>query len=642
MALEIRRLIGHHRIADSVCLVEGVVGEVVNFVENGLGRGLGDAAGHAAPDAPGGVAVEEGLPLPLHVLSLFFGHGPADHVGLAQGVTGQLLEDLDDLLLIHDASVGTGQDRLQLGMLVGHQGGIVLAGHEPGDGVHRAGAVQGDDGGDVLDVLGLQPQAYAGHAGGLHLEHAAGFALGQHIEGGLVVHGNVRQAEIRVVLLDHLHRVVQHRQVPQAQKVHFQQTQLLQGHHGILAHDGLVVPGQGDIFIHRTLGDDHAGGVGGGMAGHTLQGPGGVDELVDSGVSLVQVRQLFGQLQSVLQGDMGPGRHQLGHGIRFGVGHVQHPAHVPDGGPGGHGAEGDDLGHMVVAILAADIVHHLASAGIAEIHVDIRHGHPLRVQEPLKIQAVLHGVDVRDTQAVGHHAAGGGAAARPHGDSRALGIVHEILDDEEIVRKAHFLDHGQLVFQLPVVFRLLGTVALREALFTQLPQIGGRVVPRRQPELRQVILAEGEVKLAPVGNALGVLHGVGITGEQLLHLLRGADVEIPRLIAHAVLVVHGFSGLDAQQHVVALGVLLPEIVGVIGADQGNARLLVQAQQAPVHRGLLGNAVVLQLQIEVVPAQDLLHSQGVFPGPLIVAADQAAGNFTGQARRQADKALRMPA
>ena len=297
---------------------------------------------------------------------------------------------------------------------------------------------------------------------------------------------------------------------------------------------------------------------------------------------------------------------------------------------------------MVVAVFAADIVHHLAPAGIAEIHVDIRHGDTFRVQEALKIQAVLHGVDVRDAQAVGHHAAGGGAAARAHRDPRPLGIVHEILDDEEIVRKAHFLDHGQLVFQLPVVFRLLGAVALREALFTQLPQIGGGVVPLRQLELRQVILAEGEVKPAAVSNALGVLHGVGITGEQLLHLLRGADVEILRLIAHTVLVVHGFSGLDAQQHVVALGVLLPEIVGVVGADQGNARLLVQAQQAPVHRGLLGNAVVLQLQIEVVPAQDLLHGQGVFLGPLIVAADQAAGNFSGQAGGKADKALRMPA
>ena len=293
MALEIRRLIGHHRITDGVGLVEGVVGEVVNFIENGLGRGLGDAAGHAAPDVPGGVAVEEGLPLPLHVLGLFFGHGPADHVGLAQGVTGQLLEDLDDLLLIHDASVGTGQDRLQLGMLVGHQGGIVLAGHEPGDGVHRAGAVQGDDGGDVLDVLGLQPQAYAGHAGGLHLEHAAGFALGQHIEGGLVVHGNVRQAEIRVVLLDHFHRVVQHRQVPQAQKVHFQQAQLLQSRHHILAYYRVVVPRQRYIFVYRQLCDDHARRVGRGVPRHSLQCHGCVDELLDLWLLPVHICQLL-------------------------------------------------------------------------------------------------------------------------------------------------------------------------------------------------------------------------------------------------------------------------------------------------------------------------------------------------------------
>ena len=91
-----------------------------------------------------------------------------------------------------------------------------------------------------------------------------------------------------------------------------------------------------------------------------------------------------------------------------------------------------------------------------------------------------------------------------------------------------------------------------------------------------------------------------------------------------------------------LGVLLPEIVGVVGADQGNARLLVQAQQAPVHRGLLGNAVVLKLQIEIATSQNVLHGQGIFLGPLIVAADQAAGNFTGQARRQADEALGVPA
>src|SRR5699024_870298 len=91
-------------------------------------------------------------------------------------------------------------------------------------------------------------------------------------------------------------------------------------------------------------------------------------------------------------------------------------AHVPDGSPGGHGAEGDDLGHPVVAVLPADVVHDLVPAGVAEVHVNIRHAHPLGVQEPLEVQAVLHGVDVGDVEAVGDHAAGGAAPARAHGD----------------------------------------------------------------------------------------------------------------------------------------------------------------------------------------------------------------------------------
>ena len=76
--------------------------------------------------------MEEGLPLPLDVLDLLFGHGPADHVGLAQGVARQAAEDLDDLLLVDDTAVGVGQDGLQGGVLVGDRVRVVLAGDEPG------------------------------------------------------------------------------------------------------------------------------------------------------------------------------------------------------------------------------------------------------------------------------------------------------------------------------------------------------------------------------------------------------------------------------------------------------------------------------------------------------------------------------
>ena len=51
-----------------------VSGENIRF-------GLGDAVGLAAGYAPLGVAVDEGLPLPLHVLLLLFAHGGDDRGG---------------------------------------------------------------------------------------------------------------------------------------------------------------------------------------------------------------------------------------------------------------------------------------------------------------------------------------------------------------------------------------------------------------------------------------------------------------------------------------------------------------------------------------------------------------------------------
>ena len=93
-------------------LIKGVVGKVRDLVVNALGDLLGDAVGGAPGDIPLRVPVQESLPLPLDILQFFLGHGPADHVGLPQRVAGQAPEDLNDLLLVDDAAVGVGEDRL--------------------------------------------------------------------------------------------------------------------------------------------------------------------------------------------------------------------------------------------------------------------------------------------------------------------------------------------------------------------------------------------------------------------------------------------------------------------------------------------------------------------------------------------------
>ena len=119
---------------------------------------------------------------------------------------------------------------------------------------------------------------------------------------------------------------------------------------------------------------------------------------------------------------------------------------------------------MVFAVFVLDVVDDLAAPALAEVDVDIGHADPLRVQEALEIQAVLDGVHRRDVQAVGRDAPRRRAAPRPHRDALALGIGDKIRRDEEIIGKAHAVDHVQLVEELFFDIFLRRAVLALEAL----------------------------------------------------------------------------------------------------------------------------------------------------------------------------------
>ena len=521
--------------------------------------------------------------------------------------------------------------------------GVIFALDEAGDGVHGPGAVQGDDGGDVLDAPGLESGAHPGDPRALQLEHAGGLAGGEHVEDLGVVLGNVLHPEARLPPAHQPGRVLQHRQVPEAQEIHLQQPQLFQGGHGVLADHALVVFCQGHIFIEGFFRDHHACGVGGGVAGNPLQGPGRVDEGVEPGVVVVKLLQGLAQAQRLVQADIlsrGHG-HLLGHGVRFPITHVHGPAHVPDGVPGGHGAEGDDLGHMVGAVFLVYIINNLSPAVHAEIDVDIRHAHPLGVQEALKVKAVFHRVHVGDPQAVAHQGTRGAAPAGANGDALALGVGDEIPDDEEIVHKAHAGDGVQLERQLPADFLIPIPVAPGKALPAKALEIAEAVrLPLRKGVAGQVVSPEGEVEIALFRDLLRGGHGLREVWEEGGHLLLALEIEFFPLEAHPPGVIHGFPGLDAQQHVLGPGVGLFQVVGVVGEDQGDARLPAQAPEALGRGELLGDAVVLDFQVEIPGgkgAAEVLR-QGLGPG--VVPLDQHAGNGSCQAAGQAHKTLGM--
>ena len=335
---------------------------------------------------------------------------------------------------------------------------------------------------------------------------------------------------------------------------------------------------------------------------------------------------------------MGGGGHQLGNHVRLGIGKVQRPAYVPDGAPGGHGAKGGDLGHMVGAILAHDVLNDLRPPLLTEIRIEIRHTHPFRVQKPLENQGVLHGVYFRDVHTVGRDGAGTGATAWADRDPLLLGIADKIPDNQVVVDITHGADDADLILQAVFIFLGLLGIPLLKALIAKLPEIALVGIARGHREGRQVVLVEGKFQVAPIGDLHRIFKGLREPRKQDAKLFLAFDVEFLGLEFHPVLVVHGFARLDAKKHILHFGVFLAQIVGIVGDDHGKPRLPGQPLNALVYRALLINAVILKLQEKVSLAENVGQFQGVFLGPLVVLPHQALGDGTGKAGGQGNQPL----
>src|SRR5699024_9264765 len=111
------------------------------------------------------------------------------------------------------------------------------------------------------------------------------------------------------------------------------------------------------------------------------------------------------------------------------------------------GSESDDLHYPVLAVLAHHIIDDLLPSLIAEVHVDIGHGHTLRVQKPLEQELITDRVNGRDLQAVGDNASRRRPSSRTDCDPVILRILDEIPYNKEIIHIPHVPDRIQLVAQ---------------------------------------------------------------------------------------------------------------------------------------------------------------------------------------------------
>ena len=353
-------------------------------------------------------------------------------------------------------------------MLVFDELRVIFAGDEPRNRVHGARAICCNDDGEVFNRLWLQPHADACHASRFHLEHARRSSLRQHLHDLRVVVRDSGHGKVRLRFADVGNCVVDDCNVPQAEKVHLEKAEFLESRHGVLRDGCLVVRCKRHVVVDWKSRNDNARRVGRGVARHALERHGCIDEVFDARVLIVHFFEPRRHAQRLFERHMKRRRNELCNHVCLRERKVERPADVPDCASGRHGAEGHDLRDMVVSVFLPHIVDNFASSRVSEVHIDIGHRHALRVQKAFKEEAVFHGVDFCDVEGVRYHRARRAAAPGADRNARTFREIHEVPHDQEVVRKAHLLDHVNFVVHLRPILGVLVSVALLIALVAEL------------------------------------------------------------------------------------------------------------------------------------------------------------------------------
>ena len=104
-------------------------------------------------------------------------------------------------------------------------------------------------------------------------------------------------------------------------------------------------------------------------------------------------------------------------------------------------------------------------------------------------------------------------------------------------------------------------------------------------------------------------HSVRDLTEEMPHLRRALQIVLLALELEALRVVDRGAGLHAEKCVVRDRVLAPAVVAVVGGDQRGAEGAGDAHEAGIGPPLGVEAMILQLDKEVLPAEDVLKPSG---------------------------------
>ncbi len=157
-----------------------------------------------------------------------------------------------------------------------------------------------------------------------------------------------------------------------------------------------------------------------------------------------------------------------------------------------------------------------------------------------------------------------------------VGVFDKIGHDQKIPCKPHLEDHRE--FKLKPVAILgpdgLGEQTFFRLLFGQSPHkplpglIGQHVVKALilfRTKYGELILPEAHFIVALFRHPDRIVERVLISFEGLFHLGPGLEIELVRGELEPLFIIHRLACLDAQKHIMGLGILLVQVMAVVGA-----------------------------------------------------------------------------
>ena len=298
--------------------------------------------------------------------------------------------------------------------------------------------------------------------------------------------------------------------------------------------------------------------------------------------------------------------------------------------------------HVLRAVLLRYPLQHAPAPGVIEVHVNIRHGDTIGVQEAFEEQVILRGVYVRDAQAVRHRASRGTATPGPDNHLHLPRRPDVVLHNKEVTREAHLLDGFQLEGEslANILRQRLALPTLRCALPRQVIEVVALQLDAQDLVVTVELLVPAELLLQRLlGETLGIrrLRPERFRNRELRHDGRRVEVVGLNLVCHChrvldLLNVVGQIGAHllvtlkplllgvaqplfvrqllprahAEKHVVRLAIFLLKEVNVVRRNDRYPQLLPQLQQRRIHALLPEVEVFALLLAETVNLRLVKH------------------------------------